>query len=590
MKQVRKGLTITFLMLALMAVTLVGTSAQSPLSATVDRTTLTTDDSLTLTVVVSSDGRSAPRPQLPDLDGFTVLGSSTSSQMSVINGAVSSSVAYSYRLQPYATGTLAIAPITATIGGQLASTEPITVEVSQGNGTPTQAPGSGAQGLDAPSQLGNQALFVEASVDNPEPYVGEQITYTFRFYEAADSMRVSSLFMDQPGYNPPALTGFWSEGEIENEAYRVSHNGRIYTVTELRSQLFPTAAGDMTVGPAQLTIPGFGFQRGGVLQSEPVTLTVQPLPAGAPPSFTGAVGQFDLRAELDTQQTQLDEPIMATVTIAGWGNVGTAGDPAWPEADGWRTFTGDAQVETVIQDGRVGGTRIYEHTLIPTQAGDLRVPALEYTYFDPTTEEYRTISTESYAVAVAPGPNGEMTSAVAAVVNEGNSATDETTAMLQPMALPATLSMSQAPMTSQPWYWGLWALPMATLASGLAFRQRQAYQVRNADAIRRSKAHKEAKRTLAKLSDGNDSIATAQAGYILTDYLSVKLGQSVSGSTADDLAATLRARGVDPALSAEVQRFLTAMEASRYCPAATPATVDLRTEVGLLINQLDASL
>ncbi len=590
MKQVRRGLTITLSMLALMMVALVGASAQSPLSATVDRTTLTTDDSLTLTVVVSSSGRSAPRPQLPDLDGFTVLGSSTSSQMSVVNGAVSSSVAFSYRLQPYATGTLTIAPITATIDGQPYSTEPIAVEVSPGNGAPTQAPGGSAQGLDAPSQLGNQELFVEASVDNPEPYVGEQITYSFRFYEAADSMRVSSLFMDQPGYNPPALTGFWSEGEIENETYRVSLNGRIYTVTELRSQLFPTAAGDVTIDPAQLTIPGFGFQRGGVLQSEPVALTVQPLPAGAPATFTGAVGQFDLRAELDTQQTQLDEPVIASVTLAGWGNVGTAGDPVWPEADGWRTFTGDATVDTLIQDGRVGGTRIYEHTLIPTQAGDLRVPALEYTYFDPTTQEYRTISTESYAVAVAPGPNGEMTSAVAAVANEGDSEADETTATLQPMALPAALSMSQAPMTSQPWYWGLWALPVATLAGGLAFRQRQAYQLRNADAIRRSKAHKEAKRALAKLPDGNDSKASAKAGRILTDYLSVKLGQSVGGSTADDLAATLRARGVDPALSAEVQRFLNAIEASRYSPAAGTAATDLRTEVGLLINQLDASL
>ena len=327
-----------------------------------------------------------------------------------------------------------------------------------------------------------------------------------------------------------------------------------------------------------------------MLQSEPVALTVQPLPAGAPASFTGAVGQFDLRAELDTLQTQLDEPVMVTVTLAGWGNVGTAGDPVWPEADGWRTFTGDAKVETLIQDSRVGGTRVYEHTLIPTQAGDFRVPALEYTYFDPTTQEYRTISTESYAVVVAPGPNGETTSAVAAVVNEGDSATDETTATLQPMALPATLSMSQAPMTSQPWYWGLWALPIATLAGGLAFRQRQAYQIRNADAIRRAKAHKEAKRALAKLPDGNDSIASAKAGHILTDYLSVKLGQSVSGSTADDLAATLRARGVEPALSAEVQSFLNAVEASRYSPAAMSATVDLPTEVELLINQLDASL
>lgn len=56
----------------------------APVTATVDRTSLTTDDILTLTVSVSADSANPPQPVLPSLSGFTVVGSSTSSQISII--------------------------------------------------------------------------------------------------------------------------------------------------------------------------------------------------------------------------------------------------------------------------------------------------------------------------------------------------------------------------------------------------------------------------------------------------------------------------------------------------------------------------
>jgi hypothetical protein len=402
--------------------------------------------------------------------------------------------------------------------------------------------------------------------------------------------------MDQPGYSPPSLTGFWREGEAENETYRVSLNGRMYTVTELQSRLFPTAAGEATIGPAQITVPGFGFQRGGVLQSEPVDLTVQALPLGAPESFSGAVGQFDLQVELDTTATQLDEPVMATVTLSGWGNVGTAGDPVWAEATGWRTFNGDARVETVVREGRVGGIRTYEHTLIPVEAGEVALPPLEYSYFDPSAGEYRTLLREPGLVTVAPGPNGETASATAAVEEPtGTETRTESGAglqqtVLEPMPLPAVLSPRSMPVTSQPWYWGLWALPVITLAGSVALQQRQAYRLRNADQIRRSKARREAQRALANLPATDDHTTIAQSNRILIEYLAVKVGHSVGGSTVDELVALLETYGVDPALRKAVQGHLAAGEAARYSPHPSAMGETFCTDTDALIGQLDAAL
>ena len=85
---------------------------------------------------------------------------------------------------------------------------------SQGNQAPPLDP------ADAPTELTGQAFFIEAEVDNPNPYQGEQVLYTFRFYQA------ESLY-DQPEYQSPSFTGFWSEEQSEEQTdYTTEAAGR----------------------------------------------------------------------------------------------------------------------------------------------------------------------------------------------------------------------------------------------------------------------------------------------------------------------------------------------------------------------------
>ena len=82
-----------YLIMAIGAIVLMGiivtpTHAQSQdlITAKVDRTNVTTDDLLTLTVSVDAAAGNTSRPELPPLDGFTVLSSSRGTQMTIING------------------------------------------------------------------------------------------------------------------------------------------------------------------------------------------------------------------------------------------------------------------------------------------------------------------------------------------------------------------------------------------------------------------------------------------------------------------------------------------------------------------------
>lgn len=573
---------------------------QPPITASVDRNALTTDDTLTLTVVVNANSQQPPRPQLPSLEGFAVVGNSTSSQLQIVNGVVSSSVAYAYRLQPLQTGALTIDPVTVTLDGQTYSTQPITVQVTQGTGSPTQANGGvngGAAGgtIDAPALLANNDLFVQAVVDNPEPYVGEQIVYTFRFFEAADSALMPSILSGQPDYEPPALAGFWAEGDPEQRSYRASINGRLYTVTELNSILFPTAAGEVTIEPARLTIPGSVFQRGGTMQTDPVTVTVKPLPAGEPASFNGAVGRFDIQAQVDATETQVDEPITMKITLSGQGNISTLADPTWPEMDGWRIFEGDTAVNTSVQDGQVVGTRTYERVMIPTQAGDSTIPAIEYSYFSPADEAYHEISTQPIPVTVAPGAPGAA-AGPAQPANVGNGgenaaspATDGGSGELGLKPAPEILRMAAAPVATEPWYWLLWAVPMAALAGGFAWQRRQRYLLRTADVRRSSRARKEARKALDKVRRSQDPLPDRFAAVerAIYDYLDAKLGQSVMGLSSHGLATELGVRGIPSGTIADLQACLDGAETGRYSPAGG-ATQELDALLDRTARMLDA--
>lgn len=587
--------------------------AQSPISATVDRTSLTTDDIVTLSVSVSGDGQ----PLLPSLAGFNLLSSGTSTQISIINGSMSSQVIYNYQLQPAQTGQLTIDPITLQQNGQTYTTQPITVQVTQGTGRPSAAPqmpqmpgmppslqqffnnsGFGGldpfNGMDPFSQSGSgDPGFVEAAVSNPTPYLGEQLVYTFRYYQPA-----GNLFgmLDQPQFVPPTFSGFWSEGDSQQRRYQAQDkNGQTYSVTELNTVLIPTKTGDLTIDSGSLVAQGGFFSQGAELTADPVMVSVQPLPAGAPANFSGAVGQFDLSATVDTAATTVNEPITWQVTLNGRGNIKTLADPQWPDMPNWRSFESKANVNSQVVDGQLAGSRTYERLLVPQAAGDFTIPALEFSYFDPASGQYQTLSTQPIPVTVAPGAGGtspQASQAAPAPVADaaaGSAVSAATVLALKPVD---DLSRHTGPLTESPLYWLAWVIPLLGLVGNFAWQRRQTFWANNADLARSSKAAKKARQALAQLKRQHGDDLYRHAGQTLTTYLADKLNQPVLGLTQLSRTELLTSRGLPAELIERINQCLTDADLGRYSPAAAdPAHAqNLLTEIDRLIRELESAL
>jgi len=556
--------------------------AQSPVIAEVDRNRLSTGETMTLSITVS--GGNAGQPEMPMLDGFQIVGTSRSSQTSIINGNVSSQTVYYYMLQPVQTGTLTIPGIPVVVDQQTYVTQPITVEVTQGNAPAAPQQNAPMNPTEPTSgEFNAQDVFVEAEVDNPTPFVGEQITHTFRFYRAIN------LF-GQPAYEAPGFSGFWNESETQQVDYDVTIGNRVYRVVELKTILFPTSVGEHTIEPTVLTIPGSFFTQGTRLTTESLVVNVQPLPEPSPESFHGAVGQFRIATSLDTASVAVNEPVTLKVEVTGTGNFSTLPDPEMPVLSDWRAYESTSTVNTNEQDGKILGSRITEQLMVPGSAGAFTIPAIRYTYFDPELGDYTTISSEPMKVLVSEGTPQGFAPQVPAD-SSGQPATVAADGLRSIKATPEDMDDGEKPLTASWVYWSLWLLPVGAVAVDSAWQRRKRFRANNPDLVRSSRAQKKAFGVLDKArKEKTDPYAAIEQA--LTGYLSDRFNQPVAGLTQAELNALLAEKSVGPPMIAQISELLTLSDMGRYAPVneihATPDKMFKATQQ--LITQLEKSI
>jgi hypothetical protein len=556
--------------------------------AEVDRTAISTDERVTLTLTVSGNYQQLGQPQLPLLSGFNIVSSSQADHFSMINGVTTRKKIFSYQLQPTAPGAFSIDPVAIQIDGVIYQTEPITIQVGQG-AAPTQSPVEATPGqAAAPNELTGQDVYVEASVDNPTPFVGQQIVYSFYFYQAVN-------LAGQPQLDWPTFSGFWSQDLSPNNVYEQIVANRRYRVTEVRRALFPTAAGQISIEPSTLLIPGGFFSRDTTLNTNAVEVDVRPLPKGAPEGFAGAVGQFEITAWVEPGETRTNEPVTLFVRVAGAGNLNTLPDPTEGAEDkltDWRVY--DAQISTNVgQEGDVlRGDKLFERLLVPKTAGELNIPPFNLVYFDPQAGEYRQASTEPLTVRVAPGeslfpsplPSGNDKQDLVLLAGDSRHI----------KAAPPSLAAQRKPPLEQPLYWLGWLAPTLAVIGVWVWERRRQRLRGDVAYARTQRARRLARNKLSqarKQAQEDEGAAYAAVARALGDYVGDKSNLPSAGLTRDAIRQALTEREVPGEL---IQRSLACLDwadAGRFSPIAAGREVgELISEAENIISELEQAM
>jgi len=387
-----------------------GSAEDFRVEASVDAKEVAVGGTVTLTLTAYGDGRIVP-PDLASLDGFEVVTSYSSQNISIVNARMSRSLSIQYVLAALKEGDFSLGPFTVKSDKAAYQTEPIAVRVTkggpgasqgatqQGGASRRQSAGAGGARLGADAGSRGRDILAFAAVDKKRAYVGEQITYTLTF-----AYRVG---VEDAAFQPPDHAGFWSEeiGQTPSPTVRVIDGMEYYTVTKTTA-FFPISSGRYTIGGAGVRYIAqdraafsrdpFGFFRGdpfgrteGTAKADPISIEVLPLPSeGRPSDFSGAVGSFSLSVAPSAEVVRVGESVTLSARIQGQGNIKSIGEIPFPRFDGFRVFAPKARDSVRVEAGRIGGAKIFELVLVPERVGTLPLSGFSLVYFDPAKGAY----------------------------------------------------------------------------------------------------------------------------------------------------------------------------------------------------------
>jgi len=536
------------------------------ITAIVDRDRIALDEYIVLKLSVEGT-REEPAPV--EVPNFTIRSRGSSSQISIVNGAMSAKIEYTYLLYPQKTGVFTIGPFSLKHRGRSIRSNTISVTVTQTE----QQPAQGAE------------IFVTALIDNDHPFLHQHIVCTFQFWR---SVQVANANLtDQPSFE-----GFVSEDLGKPVEYQKVVNGRSYTVTEIKKALFPVTAGVLEITPFTLQCdvvvskggrrrgllqdpffndPFFGFTETApkTLRTAPIQVTVRSLPLdGRPADFKNLVGTYSLSASLSKPSVAVGESTTLTLTLSGTGNIKNLPGIEMPPVDNLKMYDDKPSFEQKTIHGKIGGTLTVKKALVPLAAGNIRIPPVVLHYFDPDEGTYKQMATEPLQLTVAPAA-AEQTAVVAAPRPAASVKQDIAVLGRDIMPIHTAPEALRRPafrlraMSAAI----LFCLPIALFAVLLLARRLRAASPDDARATRARKAFDAFKTELRALKPNPRQDASQfyqRASKTFRDFIGDKLGIPGAAMTARELHSVLREAGADDTVAAEASRLLESFDTAIF--------------------------
>ncbi len=373
----------------------------------------------------------------PTFTGLDLLAGPTSSRMTstqIINGKRTDSyeVSYTLILRATATGVAKISPASAVINGKTYTAKGVDIEVVATNvsssSSQTQqgvASGGYSQSADAAAsrssrgEISSEDVFLRLSFSKSRVVKGEPIVATLKLYTKVPVAGFEDIKF-------PVFNGFWSQ-ELETPQninfVRENYNNQVYSSAVLRKyMLLPQQTGEITIEPSEMVcLIQIRTSGGGRsifddffdsyqtvkkrLSTKAVKINVAALPAGAPASFGGGVGEFSMKVKLNRDSLKAHEAGALTVEISGNGNLNLIETPHVELPADFEKY--DVKTNNNYANGANGmsGKKIFEFPFIPRSEGLFEIPSVEYSYYSISSGKYVTLKSQPISLKVLPGDN-----------------------------------------------------------------------------------------------------------------------------------------------------------------------------------------
>ncbi|MDB9787005.1 BatD family protein [Bacteriovoracaceae bacterium] len=374
----------------------------------VDRNNISMEEELSVQVIVAGARDLDQIPEILNTQNFEITEGGTSSQITVINGSTAIQKVFHFTLFPKRAGIFTLGPARIDYNGQLLVSDVVKIRIEH---------------PDRPTEKAEptKPYYIESTVDNKNPYVGEQVVYTFRLHRRVNGKIAQDTL--------PDFEGFWKEEMGDAKEYRTKRNGVPWIVSEFKIAIYPNSAGPQTISPVVIVMDVLtegrkrrgNSYRGGIgaffeddsffgrvsrkrvrLTAPAIEVNVRSLPTeNIPENFSGIVGKVSIKAKMNKSNIKVGESSTLTIFIRSDGNLRRMHDfdVTWPDV---KTYDDKPKLE-IEKSTRLQMIKILKKAIVPQRAGELHLPAISLSYFDPNSGSFRKVISKKIVMNVAPG-------------------------------------------------------------------------------------------------------------------------------------------------------------------------------------------
>jgi len=537
----------------------------------------------------------------PSFEGFRVVGGPNQAiSNSWISGKRSYSKTYSYFLAPQKRGNLTIGQATIEVDGQVYKTTPVKVEITAAIDKPKDGTN--------PDYLASENVHLVAEVSKSNPYLNEAITVVYKLYVSNDvSITSNWREIDSPKY-----ADFWSQNIDSRGNFKIyegKYKGQDYRYVILRTTvLYPQKSGKLNIEPLTLDVPIdvkgnrrdlFGRRLmtrvNKTISAGNRTIDVKPLPEeGKPLNFTGAVGEFEFGVTSNKLQLDANESLELKVQVSGKGNLKLFDLPSVKLPSSLEIYEPLRQDKIRTQARGMSGNAVEAYTVVPQYKGKYPIRPITFSYFDPKTEKYHTLSSEELIIEVENGPVTNQATAESgdqAAGNKRNVVLNKE--QFKYIKLDTNLqNIASSDFFKSKLFWSLLGGPFLLIPLFILVGKRRKNRLNDVHGNRLRKANQLAKKYLgeAKKNLGNKVNFYEALERALHNYLKAKLNIETSEMSKDHISKLLVERSVDENEVLQFVQLLKSCELARYTPA-TNVTIqqDYEKAVGV-ISEIDKQI
>ena len=535
------------------------------LTATLKPATVNLGKSATLTLVCEG-GIATTVEQTAAARNLALSFVDSTKSIDIVGGVTRESATFTYQVTPRVAGRFAVPAFKAMVGNREIRSDAIILTVldTDGNNTPKNIAKTPPPAL------------LRVLTPATKVYVGQVFPVSMELL--AQGLRQSHLPVPQLVTDSIRFTRIRPE---YRQASARSLNGVLYQ----NVFLFETGAVAMKPGKLNLIFEldvivmdyrqdVFGRQRKLHLTSDPIPIEVLPLPAtGKPEQFTGAVGQYQMTTTVEPNRAKIGDPMELRISLAGSGALDNTPVPEPVSWNGFKTHPATSEIE--YTDLRhLSSRKQFKRMIIPTDPKLTHVPALQFSYFDPVTEQYVTLTTPPTPVEITgstpPNPRGDPPAP------NGLAPTDDTLAIQTIRHAPGRLAQLQPPLITRTWFLAIPGVSLLAFLVAFGWRQRVEYYEAHPEAVRRHHVRRLTRNTLRQLQSDASRKNAAEfyegVQLILREQIGLATDQPAAGLTANSmLTAPLN-------LPKEAQTALTRLleqeEVTRFSGAIATPNVD----------------